>query len=643
MMALGWSFWCILLSLHMPVHGLEIFEHDSHKVICSKGLSKCKMKDEMPVNPSKNTVDVQTLKPDFKLCCTNKTACALCLVIDIEFNIDPDEDTEDQGSSGSEMEEYREDKITSQGSLTVCYCTDASMPECKKVVFTVNHEALTQQNQLKISVVITQSDGFPFEISLIVRSSSITERVAAPSFNEATAYYASGNINSKMNQVELQLEDGNKIPPSMCIQYEQKGRCQSWNRMTLPLYSVTRCMCLQLWYEDGQRSTRSLQCPFNSLHESQKNIWENITVSKPHVQMTSFGEMLSWNVSAPCRLDGKVWLLKKHSRSRSAFSQQLENGTAWKQNIKGLWVNTFVFENVPLRPLPCLMVKVKGMEHDLGPFCFDNNGRYMSHFKNCKRIAFFYFLKRDFIFFYWQHGGIVKIGKMRHVVLLSPPDVDDATSKLVCHIGSNLSDKGFSVSVDQWSRREQCNWGPLPWLHSQLLELNSLGGRVLLVLTRRALERTEEWMHWNKDIINESMGNKENDLPKLWSPYSDLFTASLSLIQADKLLDRAGKRFVLVKFDSHPRETHTRDRCLPELLQGLPLFSLPSQTQSLLAELTVTKTERGSYGGSSIAEIQVKPVKSLKLLAQTPRKKLTFRVSSIFLTRTLMKLETSKY
>lgn len=80
-----------------------------------KGLSKCKMKDEMPVNPSKNTVDVQTLKPDFKLCCTNKTACALCLVIDIEFNIDPDEDTEDQGSSGSEMEEYREDKITSQG------------------------------------------------------------------------------------------------------------------------------------------------------------------------------------------------------------------------------------------------------------------------------------------------------------------------------------------------------------------------------------------------------------------------------------------------------------------------------------------------------------------------------------------------
>lgn len=33
-------------------------------------------------------------------------------------------------------------------------------------------------------------------------------------------------VNSKMNQVELQLEDGNKIPPSMCIQYEQKGRCQ---------------------------------------------------------------------------------------------------------------------------------------------------------------------------------------------------------------------------------------------------------------------------------------------------------------------------------------------------------------------------------------------------------------------------------
>uniref|UniRef100_A0A3P8QJ82 SEFIR domain-containing protein n=1 Tax=Astatotilapia calliptera TaxID=8154 RepID=A0A3P8QJ82_ASTCA len=613
MLALGWSFWCILLSLHMPLHGLEIFEHDSHKVICSQGLSKCKMKDEMPVNPSKNTVDVQTLKPDFKLCCTNKTACALCLVIDIEFNIDPDEDTEDQGSSGSEMEEYREDKITSQGSLTVCYCTEASMPKCKKVVFTVNNEALTQQNQLKISVVITQSDGFPFEISLIVRSSTITERVAAPSFNEVCSQELQKTlpecqvpkftfaVNSKMNQVELQLEDGNKIPPSMCIQYEQKGRCQSWNRMTIPLYSVTRCMCLQLWYEDGQRSTRSLQCPFNksdSLNESQKNIWENITVSKPHVQMTSFGEMLSWNVSAPCRLDGKVWLLKKHSRSRSAFSQQLENGTAWKQNIKGLWVNTFVFENVPLRPLPCLMVKYSKMYRLTGRWRWSLLATAVMLLAFITVLLLWSFHKsiKGWVWS-WQHGGIVKICKMRHVVLLSPPDVDDATSKLVCQIGSNLSDKGFSVSVDQWSRREQCNWGPLPWLHSQLLELNSLGGRVLLVLTRRALERTEEWMHWNKDIINESMGNKENDLPKLWSPYSDLFTASLSLIQADKLLDRAGKRFVLVKFDSHPRETHTRDRCLPELLQGLPLFSLPSQNQSLLAELTVTKTERGSYGG----------------------------------------------
>lgn len=181
-----------------------------------------------------------------------------------------------------------------------------------------------------------------------------------------------------------------------------------------------------------------------------------------------------------------------------------------------------------------------------------------------------------------------KVGRKHHVVLLSPPDVDDGVADSVCQLGSLLCNQGFSVSVDQWNRKEQCTLGPMPWLHSQLLELNSQGGRIVLVLTRKALERAEEWTHRHKEAVKTKWEDK--GLPQIGSPYSDVFMASLCLIQVDKQLGRAGERFVLVKFDSNPR----CDKTLPELLQGLLLFQLPSQTQALLTELTVGGTARGS-------------------------------------------------
>lgn len=178
---------------------------------------------------------------------------------------------------------------------------------------------------------------------------------------------------------------------------------------------------------------------------------------------------------------------------------------------------------------------------------------------------------------------LTEVGRKGHVVLLSPPDVDDGVSESVCRLGSLLCNHGFSVSVDQWSRKEQCALGPLPWLHSQLQELNSLGGRVVLVLTHKALARTVEWTHQHPS---------DNELPQAWSPYSDVFTACLCLIKAEKQLGRAGERFLLVNFVSHC----ISDRSLPELLQGLPLFQLPSQIQALMSEVCVGGT-RWKLGG----------------------------------------------
>lgn len=166
--------------------------------------------------------------------------------------------------------------------------------------------------------------------------------------------------------------------------------------------------------------------------------------------------------------------------------------------------------------------------------------------------------------------------------------MDDHVSELVCQLGSHLCNQGFSVSVDQWSRKEQCTLGPLPWFHSQLLKPNS---RVVLFLTHKTLEKTEEWANQHKQVIKANVQDK-SDHP-IWSPYSDVFTASLCIIQAEKQLGRVQQHFLLVKTDSHSGSS----RNLPKLLQGLPLFQLPSQTQALLAELTVGGTGRRSVGG----------------------------------------------
>ncbi|XP_018536982.1 interleukin-17 receptor C [Lates calcarifer] len=606
----GWSVWVVLLILRMSACGLKISGYDGDEVICSQGLSGCVMKDEIFPRTESN-VDVPSLTANFKLCSKNNESCSLCLEIDAELGIRPDKDMEDEGHSGLDEEDDGEESRNPKAlrSVTVCYQMAPTMPTCKKVEFTVNHTALTQQNQTKISMVIAEPSGVFFSSKVYVypfKLLHLTQEVVAPSLDEVCSQKLrkcenkcrvpklSFLIHKERNYVELQFDGmNNNSLPNMCVQYEKNGTCQSWNRRTMPLYSVTHCMCLQTWYDQEYR--RSQHCLFKNKGLFQRNVWENVTVSLGQRQTNNDGTMLLWNLSAPCRLESEVWPCQKEvsCREKKGFRQQLGNGT-WKQNSKGLWEITGTFEGIDLQPSPCVMVKVEGMGRELGPFCFTNTDRWRWSLLVvgvmmlvCLTVLIIYLL-RDFIKkWVWSchHGGFVKIGRKGRVVLLSPPDVDDSVSQSVGRLGSLLRNQDFNVSVDQWSRREQCALGPLPWLHSQLLELS----QVVVVLTHRALERTEEWACQHKEVIKtkgEDMG-----LPQIWSPYSDVFTASLCLIQAYKQQGRAAERFVLVKFDSHPT-----GRNLPELLQGLPLFQLPSQTQALLTELTVGRTGGRSPG-----------------------------------------------
>lgn len=168
------------------------------------------------------------------------------------------------------------------------------------------------------------------------------------------------------------------------------------------------------------------------------------------------------------------------------------------------------------------------------------------------------------------------------MVLVSPPEVDEVVAESLSQVGSLLAGHGLDVRMDQWSREQQSIMGPVPWLHSQLLELKQQrGGRVVLVLTCKALDAAEEW------IRSEAGGTKVGDegVTRMESPHCDLFVACLRLIHGAKQAGRAGEVFVLMTFDSRV----WKDVRLPELFQGLPWFHVPSQTQALLTGLTVDR------------------------------------------------------
>lgn len=70
--------------------------------------------------------------------------------------------------------------------------------------------------------------------------------------------------------------------------------------------------------------------------KSQKNVWDNISVSLAKGRINNYGTMLWWNLSAPCRLSGEVWLC--HGQG---IRQQLSN-EKWSQNKEGLWVRQLI-------------------------------------------------------------------------------------------------------------------------------------------------------------------------------------------------------------------------------------------------------------------------------------------------------------
>lgn len=78
------------------------------------------------------------------------------------------------------------------------------------------------------------------------------------------------------------------------------------------------------------------------------NVWQNVSVSMRLGQVNNAHSMLRWNLSAPCRLEGEVWLCHNElpCREVEGFRQQLATST-WRQNSQGQWVRNIILNHAP--------------------------------------------------------------------------------------------------------------------------------------------------------------------------------------------------------------------------------------------------------------------------------------------------------
>ncbi|KAM3871769.1 LOW QUALITY PROTEIN: interleukin-17 receptor C [Diretmus argenteus] len=409
--------------------------------------------------------------------------------------------------------------------------------------------------------------------------------------------------------VLLQLDSTDTMQEVLMCQMfwnEMPGQVIEWHKgqreMMISSNSVAPCLCFRVWWKG--KALRRQSCPFKNQPEVLERMQRNVSLSMMETQLREGETVLKWNVTAPCRLEAEVWLCKKDSAGGrceevSGSRQRLHNHVhaGWSATPNGHWQKAD-FMNVSSHPSLCVQLKVDGMDSYLEPQCPFATPRWrwslpllISLLLICLAILGAYFLQGVMKGYVWRWlkdddvKGAVGGG---HVVLLYPPEGDQAVSGLICHLGSSLQALGFSVSLDLWSQSELSVLGPVPWLHSRLDRLQRQGGKVVLVLTQAACIRAEEWgtRAWERDTSRERNREMEEDkAEKSSSPHLDVFSASLSCILADYLQGRAGERFVLVQFESLPPAPPGCCCPLPELFRGLHLFSLPSQSLGFLTEL----------------------------------------------------------
>ncbi|XP_049437228.1 uncharacterized protein wu:fl23c11 isoform X1 [Epinephelus fuscoguttatus] len=632
-----------LLQLWLLVSGraLEVIYRGAPHLTCSEGLTDCTVKLASPFAAAlpgpDDTVNVAQVQLKVILCCAAKKDCAPCLQIIITVQeVDNAKEIFEESGDGNDEEESHWPESKGSGhlvlpvpraSVIVCLSSPGSMELCRELQFKPSHSGLDRASSQQLTHKLLFAERVTFGSEVVVRvythskETFHVQNITVPSLVEACSATLERTVkecdaprlravtDQKRNVVVLQLENADDRPDEiMCRRVGNgvAGEAHVWPKnkteMVISANSVAPCLCFQVGWKGKEFQRRF--CPFNNQQDALERMQHNVSVSVEETQMREGGVGLSWNVSAPCRLEAEMWLCKKDlARDQcdevSGSRQRLHNRTGWSATSSGHW-KTGEF-NASSHPLLCVQIKIHGMKSYLKPHCPFSTSRWrwslpllIGVLLMCFAILGAYLIQGVLKGYMWRWlkeddvKGAVGGG---HVVLLYPPDDDQALPELMSHLGSSLQALGFSVSLDLWSQSELSVLGPVPWLHSRLNRLQKQGGKVVLVLTQTAWIRAEEWGAWswerntprerNRDMEDEETGRSYTAS----SPCVDVFTASLSCILADYLQGRAGERFMLAQFESLPPEPPGGFRPLPELFRGLHVYSLPSQSLGFLTEL----------------------------------------------------------
>ncbi|XP_073682117.1 interleukin-17 receptor C isoform X2 [Garra rufa] len=610
------TFWIVQLLLLASgcVCSLERVTHNpQNNLLCPQGVN-CRVRNTDPITPLDvvcGPVYVCSLAVKPKLCCHGKD-CKPCLWISIQLSIIPDlRDNEDRETERSEYEEkgsgdwdsgcvslsgdtsehQREDSLCEeldQATITICYHPAEGQQEwCKRLDFTLT----SAQKLLNLTLVEYEDVDFGRTMKITVGSfaKSPAVEIHVPTLKTVCSLPDLKDIKQckgprvyikrDEGEVKVLLADEDERASeglSLCVKRGREGRCSDLPSNSIPLASITNCMCFQAWKND---TVRTEICPFEkNKTEFKDNVLSNMSVSLAHIKTNDGEPVLSWNLTAPCRIKAELWPCQIKADGKctevKGFREKCCNN--WRENSTVLWASgKFVNIMSGDQQQLCVMLKVDG-----------NIIRYCQHPMERQYWSLLVLLPLVLVCL-TAFAILLLVNKlkwslsewdrrchsqdMRGQVLLLHSSATDP--QLVCMLGHLLSELGFGVFLDLWSQTELGSRGPAAWLHSKLDHIQKHGGKALLVLSPSTLQRAE--VYWKIAV------DKQSDLATYTS---DTLASALGCIFADRQKGCAAQRFVLLQLDFHELPIN-EEHDMPKLLRGLPLYKLPSQSQGLLMEL----------------------------------------------------------
>ncbi|CAM4731612.1 unnamed protein product [Leuciscus chuanchicus] len=612
-MELTWWRVQLLLLASACVCSLERVAHNpENDVICPQALSKCSVRHTEPLvvhDVDCGRAFVCSLDVTPKLCCHGKD-CTPCLWSNISLSISPDpEDEEGSNIDGSEYEDENSGELdsgcvstpnnTPEGrrkehslckdpyQVAICYISAERQQErCKRLDFTMTSAATHKL----LSLILVEYDDVDFgrsmEISVV--SSPQSREVRIPALKEVCSSPHLKDIKQcKGPRIIIERHDGvitvlvaeeddeSSKPTFMCMKRGRKGKCWLLENNSIPVESITDCMCFQAWKEDLNKA-RSEYCPFeNNKTEFNANVMRSMSVSVAHTKTNDGESVMSWNLTVTCRISAELWLcqLEADGQCREIKGIKPQHLKDWEENSTMLWASGN-FVNITSRNHRQLCVKVK-VDGKIVLYCQHRLEReywsllvLLPLILVCLTIFGVLLLVNKLKLSHSEWDRCHSQDMKGQVLLLHSSATDP---QLVCRLGLLLSELGFGVFLDLWNQTELGSLGPAAWLHSKLDHIQKHGGKALLLLCPSTLQRAE--CYWN--IAVEKQSN-----PVTYS--SDTLASALACILADRQKGGAAQRFVLVQLDCH--ELFIKEE-LPVLFRGLPLYKLPSQSQGLLVEL----------------------------------------------------------